>query len=199
MNLEKNLFEKFGITKPKSITDLFKIQEFFNEELIKRKKEENKNYRELDFYDIRDCILDEIQELKKELPYKFNFRTYKFKEFSPENLKEEFVDIVNFLICKAIKNERVYYFENAWKNFQTKGFHPRLESISKNNLNIAIRIFEYWSTEREFSILNSMEIEELTVNSYLELGEIFGFSKETIYEQYWKKFLFNCKRYLKLE
>lgn len=193
------LFEKFGISEPKNIEDLFKIQKFYNEELIKIKKKEIPIYRELDSNDIRDCILDELQEFKKELPYEFNFKTYRFKEFSPDKLKEEFTDILNFMLCKAIKNEDINFFENAWKNYNSKGIYSELDTIDKNDLSVAIRIFEHWAVSAEFEVANTKSIAEYAVSSYLELGTIFGFSKEIIYEQYWKKFLYNCKRDLKME
>lgn len=193
------LFEKFGISEPKNIEDLFKIQKFYNDELIKIKKKEIPIYRELDSNDIRDCILDELQEFKKELPYEFNFKTYRFKEFSLDKLKEEFTDILNFMLCKAIKNENVNFFENAWKNYNSKGIYSELDTIDKNDLSVAIRIFEHWAVSAEFEVANTKSIAEYAVSSYLGLGAIFGFSKEIIYEQYWKKFLYNCKRDLKME
>ncbi|MDD7411322.1 dUTP diphosphatase [Fusobacterium gastrosuis] len=193
------LFEKFGISNPKNIEDLFKIQKFYNEELIKIKKKEILNYRELDCFDIRSCILDEIQEFKKELPYNFNFKTYRFKEFSPEKLKEEFVDILNFLLCKSLKNKTAEYLIDVWNAYNSRTVYAKLEMIIKNEMDLAIKHFEYWATEAEFELANHKKIETFTVSSYLELGAIFEITKEVIYDQYWKKFLFNCKRDLKME
>lgn len=193
------LFEKFGISEPQNIEDLFKIQKFYNDELIKIKKKEIPIYRELDCSDIRSCILDEIQEFKKELPYEFNFKTYRFKEFSPEKLKEEFVDILNFLLCKSLKNKTAEYLIDVWNAYNSRAVYAKLETIIKNEMDLAIKHFEYWATEAEFELANYKKIETFTVSSYLELGAIFDITKEVIYEQYWKKFLFNCKRDLKME
>ena len=197
--MANNLFEKYGISKPKNIEDLFQIQKFYNEELIKIKKKEILNYRELDCFDIRSCILDEIQEFKKELPYNFNFKTYRFKEFSPEKLKEEFVDILNFLLCKSLKNKTAEYLIDVWNAYNSRTVYAKLEMIIKNEMDLAIKHFEYWATEAEFELANHKKIETFTVSSYLELGAIFEITKEVIYDQYWKKFLFNCKRDLKME
>ncbi|MDY4010438.1 MAG: hypothetical protein SOY60_02040 [Fusobacterium gastrosuis] len=197
--MANNLFEKYGISKPESIEDLFKIQKFYNDELIKQKKKEMPYCRALDLNDIRDSILDKLQEFKKELPYKFNFQNYRYKEFCFDRLRERFVNILNFLLCKVIKSESIYFFENAWKSYEIKNIYSHLENIDKNDLTVAIRNFEHWAATAEFEIINQRSIEIYTVHSYLELGAIFEITKEVIYAQYWKKFLFNCKRDLKME
>lgn len=196
LDLEIYLLENFDIEKPNSIKELFKIQNFFNKKLIEIKKKEFLMYREPDFYDLRDCILDELQEFKKELPYKFNFKTYNKKDFSPGKLKEEFVDILNFILCKVLKNEDTKHFETAWNDFEFKENSNNFENISKKELDIALRYFQYWATEADFEMNYFKKIDINTAHSYLQIANLIGYSKNDIYEQYWSKFLLNCERYL---
>lgn len=188
MNIEKYI-QNNNLKCPKSFNDLLNLQDFYNKKIIEKKKQEIPYYRELDFNDIRNCILDEFQEFKRELPYKFNFKTYRYKEHNPDKQLEEYVDTLNFVLCKIIAIEDNYSNE-SWENFVPE----KVLEKDKKTLEKIMRNFEYYSTQAEFDGLENRNVYPWMITYYLEIGYFFGYSKEKIYNQYWKKFKDNCVR-----
>lgn len=186
------MIEKFikenNLNKPVNFNDLLNLQDFYNKKIIQKKKEEIPCYRELDIWDIRSCILDEFQEFKRELPYEYNFKTYRYKDHNPEKQLEEYVDILNFMLCKILVVKE-NYSEEAWQDFASEALEKDKKILEKMIIN-----FEYYATQAEFFDFENRYVYPYMIDYYLKIGNFFNYTKEDIYNQYWKKFLENCKR-----
>ena len=85
------------ISKPRSFDDLLYLQKLLDNEVSKPRKNGFVPRKRNDM-DILSALDDEFQEWQKELPYEYNFKTWKQKEYSREKELEEFVDILFFFL-----------------------------------------------------------------------------------------------------
>lgn len=83
--------------KPTNFRELLELQRILDMETAKP-RENGFEPRKRNEQDILSALDDEFQEWQKELPYEYNFKTWKQKEYNREKELEEFVDVLFFFL-----------------------------------------------------------------------------------------------------
>lgn len=170
------------MNKPTKFKELLELQRVLDEEINKNR---NNGFipRERSLSDILFAIDDEFQEWLKELPYEYNFKTWKQKEYSREKELEELTDVLFFFLqyCHFEIELLEPNFELMFDNFGTKG----VDFSTKVDLMYLILEFkeELWSAGPKYCF-----------NLYLWIVYKRGFTKEDLLETYWKKWQTNITR-----
>lgn len=171
------------ISKPRSFDDLLYLQKLLDKEVSKPRKNGFVPRKRNDM-DILSALDDEFQEWQKELPYEYNFKTWKQKEYSREKELEEFVDVLFFFLQYVNYQAEVHYciveiFTEPFNDFCA----GRIKTTTVLSEWIGIFKEELWSRE----IVEAFE-------SYFYIATKRGFNIDEILETYWNKWKINIKR-----
>lgn len=85
------------ISKPRCFLDLLELQRILDDK-VSKPRENGFEPRERLTIDIVLSIDDEVQEWLRELPKKYNFKTWKEKPYSREKELEELTDVLFFFL-----------------------------------------------------------------------------------------------------
>ncbi len=172
-----------NIKAPQSFEDILNLQEILDNEIAKPR--ERFIPRKRDMNDINQAIIAEIIEFSEELPYDLNYKVWKEKEYNPEKQLEEFTDILFFIAAKINYEYKLEYPFKERENL-AKAWDSTFEAKHKNKLPkdyinglIAVAL----KTEVFYLVKN-----------YVYIAISLNYSKQDIYDMYWKKWQENMKR-----
>jgi hypothetical protein len=180
------------MNKPTNFNDLLELQRVLDENIEKNR---NNGFvpRERKDLDIILAIDDEFQEWLRELPYEYNFKTWKQKEYNREKELEELTDILFFFLqrcnSKTRKKYNNTYLECCEKSYIETIFNTIGEVEEDKyfiiNLNEAIERFKYDLHRGAvgFAFFN-----------YIRCVCIRKFTKEDLLNTYWEKWQKNMTR-----
>lgn len=171
------------ISKPRCFNDLLELQRILDEE-VSKPRDNGFIPRERNEIDILLALDDEFQEWLKELPYEYNFKTWKQKEYSREKELEEFVDVLFFFLqyVRVSYEKEPYYIE---------GFKRYLNRFKKGLFKTCKTIY-HWVDIFKNDLWNQ-DIDDAFWD-WLYLASVRGFNIDEILETYWKKWQTNMKR-----
>ena len=170
------------MNKPTNFDDLLELQRVLDEE-IEKNRSNGFTPRKRDELDILLAIDDEFQEWLRELPYEYNFKTWKQKEYSREKELEELTDVLFFFLQYA--NNFFVDFNKYKINFYKEFFFDYGEDYRNRDLMFCIRNFKYDLWNR-----NDMTI----FLDYILICKNRGFTKEDLLNTYWDKWQKNMTR-----
>lgn len=171
------------ISKPRSFNDLLYLQKLLDNEISKPRKNGFVPRKKNDM-DILSALDDEFQEWQKELPYEYNFKTWKQKEYSREKELEEFVDILFFFLQYVnYKAEFNYCIVEIFTKLFNRFCERKINSVTALPGWIEIFKEELWGKE----VYDSFE-------DYFYIASVREFDIDEILETYWKKWQINIKR-----
>lgn len=167
--------------KPENLKDLLKLQKQLDE-AVSEKRDNGFIPRPRTVQDILLSLDDEFQEWLRELPYEYNFKTWKQREYNREKEIEEFADILFFflqLINKYSESEIYTLREMCCLTFE--------EDLTKYKTNIMTFIIDFkrklWNNDYVGAF-----------KSYLIIATKRKISKDELIEEYFKKWEKNFKR-----
>ena len=168
------------MNKPTNFRELLELQRILDIETTKPRKNGFKP-RERIKLDILSSLDDEFQEWQKELPYEYNFKTWKQKEYNREKELEEFVDVLFFFLQYV--NYRAKIVSCVIEGFE-EAFNDCIDPISLEIQDI-IYCFKanLWCNNIEDAF-----------NEWRAIAYCRGFTTEEIFDAYWKKWQFNMER-----
>jgi len=172
-----------NIKAPQSFEDILKLQEILDNEIAKPR--ERFIPRKRDMNDINQAIVAEIIEFSEELPYGLNYKVWKEKIYNSEKQLEEFTDILFFIAAKINYTYELKYsfkerekFSKAWDlTFEAKVKNKLPKDYINGLIAMALKI----------DVFN-------LVKNYIYIAINLNYSKQDIYDMYWKKWQKNMKR-----
>lgn len=170
------------ISKPRCFNDLLKLQRILDENIEKNR---NNGFvpRKRNVLDILLAIDDEFQEWLRELPYEYNFKSWKQKEYSREKELEEFVDILFFFLQYV--NYEAETDDEIIEDFE-EFFYAPVDSGIEISCNLL-----YWIKYFKGNLWCN-NVEE-ALYCWILIAYIRRFDNE-IFDAYWKKWQFNMGR-----
>lgn len=168
------------ISKPRCFLDLLELQRILDDK-VSKPRENGFEPRERLTIDIVLSIDDEVQEWLRELPKKYNFKTWKEKPYSREKELEELTDVLFFFLQYVNHTMAEDEFEELFDEFDSFEYSTLSEAI-----------FDL----KRYLYSNSYEIDELdrAFDVYLGIVKKRGFTRDELLETYWKKWQTNMKR-----
>ena len=168
------------ISKPRCFLDLLELQQILDNE-VSKPRDNGFVPRERNETDILLALDEEFQEWLKELPNKYNFKTWKQKEYSREKELEELTDVLFFFL---------QYVNHTMDEDEFEELFDEFDSFEYTTLSEAI--FDL----KRYLYSNSYEIDELdrAFDVYLGIIKKRGFTRDDLLETYWKKWQKNMTR-----
>lgn len=167
-----------NIQEPITFKEILILQEIQERE-VNQPRKNGFVARKKNYVDLRGALMDEFMEFRKELPDNLNFKTWKEKQYSPQNQLVEFVDMLFFIMTEInmsnIKNNAIDEWDYTWEHYHF--------DVNINNSDI------------HFFMRNIIEEEILNLlKKYILLAKRLGYSEKDIIQQYWIKWQFNMTR-----
>ena len=165
------------MNKPTNFNDLLELQRVLDENIEKNR---NNGFvpRKRSLLDILLAIDDEVQEWLKELPYEYNFKTWKQKLYSREKELEELTDVLFFFL--QYFNEYVYIPNYYAKLFEQDYFDK-----------IGLELY-YLITDFKYNLWGNTDL--TAFYNYMQIVYKRGFTKEDLLNTYWEKWQKNLTR-----
>ncbi len=158
------------------LTKLFETQNVLDQHIVKEKGLEGRDL----FEKKKLSLLTELGELANELPEEFKFWSNKKNNY--ENALKEFVDGLHFIL--SIGNDI---------NIEPR--RPiKLISFSNNVVGQFNSLFHLIGSWDQVALIMNEEHYHTTLNNFLHLGEMLGFTWEQIEEGYYAKNKINHER-----
>ena len=171
------------ISKPRCFLDLLELQKILDDE-VSKPRENGFEPRKRNEQDILSALDDEFQEWQKELPYEYNFKTWKQKEYNREKELEEFVDVLFFFLQYV--NYRAKIASWVIEDFE-EAFYDYIGPETEISLEIPHLIYcfkgDLWCNNIEDAFYE-----------WRAIAYVRGFTTEEIFDTYWKKWQFNMGR-----
>lgn len=168
------------MNKPTNFNDLLELQRVLDEN-IEKNRSNGFAPRKRSLLDILLAIDDEFQEWLRELPYEYNFKTWKQKEYNKEKELEELTDVLSFFLQYVNHTMAEDEFEELFDEFDSFEYSTLSEAI-----------FDL----KRYLYSNSYEIDELdrAFDVYLGIVKKRGFTRDELLETYWEKWQKNMTR-----
>ena len=165
------------INKPQNFEDLLELQKLLDEE-VGKPRENGFMPRKRTEMDILLSLDDEFQEWLRELPQKYNFKTWKQKEYSREKELEEFTDCLFFFLqyLNNCDDDSIIFFKKYYDD-------------SSNILHLKIKDVIYLFKSRLWDLCIPS-----CFSSWIEISYLRGFTKQEILDTYWSKWQKNMTR-----
>lgn len=159
-----------------NLQKLFEMQDVLDEKIVKEKGLEGQDL----FEKKKLSLLTELGELANELPEEFKFWSNKQNNY--ESALKEFVDGLHFIL--SIGNDM--------------GIEPRrpikIMSLSNDIVGQFNSLFHLIGSWNQAGLIINEEYYHTTLNNYLHLGEMLGFTWEQIEQAYMDKNKINHAR-----
>lgn len=165
------------MNKPTSFNDLLELQKVLDEN-IEKNRSNGFVPRKRSLLDILLAIDDEFQEWLRELPYEYNFKTRKQKEYSREKELEELTDVLFFFL--QYFNKYVYIPNYYAKLFEQDYFDK-----------IGLELY-YLITDFKYNLWGNTDL--TAFYNYMQIVYKRGFTKEDLLNTYWEKWQKNLTR-----
>lgn len=179
-----------NIKKPETFENIMKLQKILDNEVAKIR---NNGFipRERSVLDILLSLDDEFQEWLRELPQKYNFKTWKQKEYSREKELEEFTDCLFFFV----QYQNYFYSPNSYEYDSTicAIFNNWGETYESENLIDEIQEFKIYLWNSDCDEPFDFDF-QCCFESWIAISKLREFTKEEILNTYWKKWKRNMER-----
>lgn len=173
------------MNKPKTFEDLLQLQKILDEE-VGKPRDNGFVPRERTKVDILLSLDDEFQEWLRELPQKYNFKTWKEKTYNREKELEEFTDCLFFFLQYLNNREKIYYTKiiKEIKETFVAVFDSDYLYVAQS---LQSEIEDFKTNLWQFSI-------GCCLRNWKNICVLRGFTKQEILDTYWSKWQTNMTR-----